>query len=151
MTILIQIAHIIQNAQSDIAQACCALRSTRRWAITGTPIQNELADFASLVKFLRVHPYSDEKIFHEEILKQWQDHHSTDAQGFLRLTTLVRAITISRTKAVIELPPSIDEVHRLDFTLAEREMYEAAKSRARTLLEDAISSADQAYKSFNAL
>jgi SWI/SNF-related matrix-associated actin-dependent regulator of chromatin subfamily A3 len=123
----------------------------RRWAITGTPIQNKLADFASIVKFLQVHPYSDPKTFEEEIVKPWQNHRGIDAQGFLRLKTLVRAITISRTKAVVELPPRVDEIHHLSFTPAERERYEAAKTQSRSLLEDAISSGNQGYKTFNAL
>ncbi|KAH8749962.1 SNF2 family N-terminal domain-containing protein [Hyaloscypha finlandica] len=149
--IILDEAHTIQNPQSHLAQACCTLRSTRRWAITGTPIQNKLADFASIVKFLRVYPYSDLKTFEEEILKPWQNRQSTDAQGFLRLKTLVRAITISRTKAVVDLPLRVDEIHHLDFSPAEREKYDAATIQSRLLLEEAISSGNQSGKTFNAL
>jgi SWI/SNF-related matrix-associated actin-dependent regulator of chromatin subfamily A3 len=145
---LIMQAHIIQNAQSQLAQACCALRSMRRWAITGTPIQNKLTDFASIVRFLRVHPYSEQGIFDEEISKPW---HRGDPQGFLRLKTLVRAITISRTKAVVHLPPRVDEIHHLDFAPAEREAYDAVKRQTVTLLQDAISSGSRGGTTFNAL
>jgi SWI/SNF-related matrix-associated actin-dependent regulator of chromatin subfamily A3 len=100
---------------------------------------------------LRVHPYSDQETFEEEIVKPWRNRHGTDAQGFLRLKTLVRAITISRTKAVVQLPPRVDEVHHLNFTPAEREKYEAAKTQSRALLDEAISSANQCGKTFNAL
>jgi SNF2 family DNA or RNA helicase len=100
---------------------------------------------------LQVHPYSDQKTFEEEIVKPWQNRHGTDAQGFLRLKTLVRAITISRAKAVIELPARVDEVHHLNFTAAERERYEAAKIQSRALLDEAISSGNQCRKAFNAL
>ncbi|KAF7913265.1 hypothetical protein EAE99_010762 [Botrytis elliptica] len=144
-------AHIIKNPQSQLARACCALKATRRWAITGTPIQNKLVDFASIVKFLRVYPYSDTRTFSEEITKPFRNSSSMDAKGLLRLKTLVRAITISRTKTVIELPLRVDEVHHLDFTSAEREKYEAEKVRARGLLERAISSGNQSGKTFNAL
>ncbi|RFU23988.1 hypothetical protein B7463_g12351, partial [Scytalidium lignicola] len=149
--VILDEAHIIQNPQSQLAQACYALRSTRRWAITGTPIQNKLTDFASIVKFLRVHPYSDQRIFEKEILKPWQNRHGTDTKGFLRLKSLVRAITISRTKAVIQLPSRVDEIHHLNFSPAEREKYEAAKAQSRALFEEAISSGHQAGKTFNAL
>jgi SWI/SNF-related matrix-associated actin-dependent regulator of chromatin subfamily A3 len=63
----------------------------------------------------------------------------------------VRAITISRTKAVVRLPARIDEIHHLEFSPAEREKYEAAKIQSRLLLEDAISSGNQGGKTFNAL
>ncbi|KAF5873287.1 putative snf2 family helicase protein [Botrytis fragariae] len=133
----------------DEARACCALKATRRWAITGTPIQNKLVDFASIVKFLRVHLYSDTRIFVEEITKPFRNSSSMDAKGLLRHKTLVRAITISRTKAVIELPSRVDEIHHLNFTSAEREKYEAEKLRAR--VERSISSGNQNGKTFNAL
>jgi SWI/SNF-related matrix-associated actin-dependent regulator of chromatin subfamily A3 len=100
---------------------------------------------------LQVHPYSDQKTFEEEIIKPWQNSHNTDALGFLRLKTLVRAITISRTKAVVQLPPRVDEIHHLNFTPAEREKYDATKTQSRALLEEAISSGNQGGKTFNAL
>ncbi|KAF7954691.1 hypothetical protein EAE96_005810 [Botrytis aclada] len=144
-------AHIIKNSQSQLARACCALKATRRWAITGTPIQNKLSDFASIVKFLRVHPYSDNRTFAEEITKPFRNSSSMDAKGLLRLKTLVRAITISRTKTVIDLPSRVDEIHHLNFTSAEKEKYEAEKVRAKVLLERAISSGNQNGKTFNVL
>ncbi|CAG8952746.1 hypothetical protein HYFRA_00008990 [Hymenoscyphus fraxineus] len=148
---LIWVAHTIQNPRSQLSQACFSLHSNRRWAITGTPIQNKLADFASIVKFLQVHPYSDSSTFEEEIFRPWQNRQGTSAQGFLRLKTLVRAITISRTKAVVNLPTRVDEVHGLHFTAGERENYDAAKAQSRKLLDEAISSKKEGTKTFNAL
>jgi SWI/SNF-related matrix-associated actin-dependent regulator of chromatin subfamily A3 len=142
------IAHTIQNAQSQLAQACCALQAERRWAITGTPIQNKLTDFASIVKFLRVYPYCDQKIFDEEISRPW---HLADREGFLTLKSLVRAITISRTKSVINLPARVDEIHHLEFSPEERAGYNAANKETVALFEEAISSGRQSGKTFNAL
>src|SRR5438045_3650692 len=122
--ILIYIAHLIQNRQSDLAQACCDLRTIRRWAITGTPIQNKLSDFTSIVKFLQVYPYSEEGQFNSDISRPWQKE---DPQGFLRLKTLVRNITISQTKEVVCLPPHVDEIHHLDFLLDDHQIYESPK------------------------
>jgi SNF2 family DNA or RNA helicase len=148
---LTRTAHIIRNPQSQLIQACCALRAERRWAITGTPIQNNLQDFASIIKFLRVHPYHDDEIFKEEIVRPWQNRHATFAEGFLRLKSLTRSITLSRTKNVLKLPPRTDEVHYLNFTSAERELYNATKSQSEVRLEEAISSGNQSRKISNAL
>jgi SWI/SNF-related matrix-associated actin-dependent regulator of chromatin subfamily A3 len=142
------IAHTIQNQQSQLTQACFALHSNRRWAITGTPIQNKLTDFLSIIKFLRVYPYSELGTFEADISKPWQ---KGDPQGFLRLRTLVRNITISRTKAVVDLPPRVDEIHHLDFSFEERQKYDLAKTQTAALLEEAISSANQQSTTFNAL
>ena len=63
----------------------------------------------------------------------------------------MRAVTISRTKAVVHLPPRMDEIHHLVFTSAERQLYEATKTQSRMLLEEAISAGYQVGKTFNAL
>ena len=63
----------------------------------------------------------------------------------------MRAITISRTKAVVKLPSRVDEIHHLNFSTAEREKYDAAKTQSRVLLEEAISSGNQGSRTFNAL
>lgn len=146
--IVLDEAHIIQNPQSDLAQACCALRSANRWAITGTPIQNKLSDFASIVKFLRVYPYCEQKTFDDHISRPWR---RGDGQGFSRLQTLVRAITIARTKAVVDLPDRQDFIHHLDFSASELSLHEDAKKQTAALLHDAISSSGQARATFNAL
>jgi len=144
---LISLAHTIQSPKSDLAQSCYALRSSNRWAITGTPIQNKLTDFASLVRFLQVYPYSEPESFEEDIFRPWR---KGDADGFLRLKTLVRAITISRTKKVVLLPPREDFVHHVDFAPEELELYEDAKKQTIPLIRNALASG-QGGKTFNAL
>jgi hypothetical protein len=116
--------------------------------MTGTPIQNKLTDFASILKFLQVYPYCNQKTFDEEISCPW---HLADRDGFLRLKSLVRAITISRTKTVIDLPARVDEVHHLEFSPEERRAYDSAKKETVMLFEEAISSGRQGGKTFNAL
>jgi SWI/SNF-related matrix-associated actin-dependent regulator of chromatin subfamily A3 len=110
-----------------------------------------LTDFASIVNFLQVFPYSDPIIFERDILRPWQTRQGTNPQGFLRLKVLVRAITISRTKTVIDLPPRIDKIHHLNFTEAEREKYESIKMKSRALLEEAILSGRNGKRTMNAL
>lgn len=142
------LAHTIQNSRSDLAQSCCALRSTNRWAITGTPIQNKLSDFQSLLAFLLVYPYCKQADFDEDISRPWQ---RGEKDGFLRLKTLVKAITISRTKAVVNLPTRKDEIHHLEFTPEERLAYETARARTVQTLQTANLSDDQSPTTFNAL
>lgn len=115
-----------------------------RWAITGTPIQNKLSDFQSLLTFLRVQPYSEQADFDEDISRPWQ---RGEVDGYLRLKTLVRAITISRTKSVVKLPARKDEIHHLEFTPEERLAYENARATSQT----ANLSDDQSPTTFNAL
>ncbi len=95
-----------------------------------------------------MYPYSDQRVFDEEISRPW---HQVDPEGFFRLKTLVRAITISRSKTVIDLPARVDEIHRLEFSVEERNAYKSANKDTIALFEDAISSDRQGGKTFNAL
>lgn len=100
---------------------------------------------------LRVYPYADKRIFTGDMSRPFQNCRTSDAQGFLRLKTLVRAITLSRTKAVIDLPHRVDEIHHLNFTPAERDKYEAEKTRVKGLLEEVVPTENPVGRTFNAL
>ncbi len=43
----------IKNRDTSLAQACKAVDSRRRWALTGTPLENRLEDVVSLLEFLQ--------------------------------------------------------------------------------------------------
>ena len=52
-------AHTIKSRRTKQSLAASQLRAERRWCISGTPIQNELDDLYSLIKFLHLKPFDD--------------------------------------------------------------------------------------------
>ncbi|PBP23233.1 DNA repair protein [Diplocarpon rosae] len=63
--VILDEAHTIKNRNAKATQACYALWSEYRWCLTGTPMQNNLDELQSLIKFLRIKPYDD--------LREWKD------------------------------------------------------------------------------
>ncbi|KAH8816166.1 SNF2 family N-terminal domain-containing protein [Xylogone sp. PMI_703] len=63
--VILDEAHSIKNRNAKATKACYALRSEYRWCLTGTPMQNNLDELQSLIKFLRIKPYDN--------LAEWKD------------------------------------------------------------------------------
>ena len=72
------------------SKACCRLPAVKRWAVTGTPIQNKELDLFSLVRFLRCTPFDEWTVW-----KQWVDK---SPMGQQRMNTLVKSLLLRRTK-----------------------------------------------------
>ncbi|PCG93611.1 Zinc finger, RING-type [Penicillium occitanis (nom. inval.)] len=51
-------AHSIKQRTTSVARACFALKSTYKWCLSGTPVQNRIGEFFSLLRFLEVRPFA---------------------------------------------------------------------------------------------
>ncbi|KAF2747724.1 hypothetical protein M011DRAFT_467331 [Sporormia fimetaria CBS 119925] len=52
-------AHSIKSRTTGVAKACFALNGTYKWCLSGTPVQNRIGEFFSLLRFLEVRPFAD--------------------------------------------------------------------------------------------
>jgi SWI/SNF-related matrix-associated actin-dependent regulator of chromatin subfamily A3 len=120
-----------------MARAACSVSATNRWAITGTPIQNRVSDFSSLLEFLKLRPFSTAKVFDDEIAKPWLKSADRDST---RMKKLISYISLCRTKRILDLPKREDLVVKLTFSPEEQEQYDRAKERTFRKFDDALSS-----------
>lgn len=56
--VILDEAHCIKTRSTMTAKACFALKSNHSWCLTGTPLQNRIGEFFSLVRFLNIQPFA---------------------------------------------------------------------------------------------
>ncbi|KAI0871044.1 hypothetical protein GGS24DRAFT_510180 [Hypoxylon argillaceum] len=135
--VILDEAHFIRNSSATMARAVCALSASSRWAVSGTPVQNRLADLASLLKFIQAHPYSDIKRFETDISSLWKS--GKDEEAIKKLQYLSACLILRRAKGTINLPPKKDLLCPVEFLPVERESYEILKEKAILSIDEAIS------------
>ncbi|XP_067373508.1 transcription termination factor 2 isoform X2 [Channa argus] len=135
--IVLDEAHNIKNPKVQTSMAVCQLRARARWAVTGTPIQNNLLDMYSLLKFLRCSPFDEYKLWKAQV-----DNGSN--RGRERLNILTRSLLLRRTKdqldstgkPLVSLPDRTCEVHRLKLSEDEQAVYDVVFAQSRSTLQN---------------
>ncbi|KAF9580769.1 hypothetical protein BGW38_002449, partial [Lunasporangiospora selenospora] len=135
-------AHIIKESTTVQSKAACALSAERRWCLTGTPIQNKLDDLYALVKFLQLQPFHEKAHWTHYISKPIK---AANPIGVTRLQTLMKAITLRRTKnqmvngkPLLDLPERTDHMRVIDLSLNERQMYQRMENRAKQTVDKIV-------------
>ncbi|KAH8654000.1 SNF2 family N-terminal domain-containing protein [Tricladium varicosporioides] len=119
--IVLDEAHMIREQNTQQSKAICRLQASRRWAVTGTPVQNRLEDLGALMTFLRVKPFHEKGGFAQHIMAPFK---MCDPEILPKLRLLVDSITLRRLKDRIDLPPRHDHLVKLDFNDEERAIYD---------------------------
>ncbi|XP_028991945.1 transcription termination factor 2 isoform X2 [Betta splendens] len=130
-------AHNIKNPKVQTSMAVCRLRARSRWAVTGTPIQNNLLDMYSLLKFLHCAPFDEYKLWKAQV-----DNGSK--RGRERLNILTRTLLLRRTKdqldstgkPLVSLPDRTCEVHRIKLSEDEKAVYDVVFDQSRSTLQN---------------
>lgn len=108
--VILDEAHTIKNRNAKSTKACYDLRSVYRWCLSGTPMQNNLDELQSLVKFLRIKPYDD--------LREWKEHIEQPMKNgkgdvaIRRLHSILRCFMKRRTKEILKKPGALDTGER---------------------------------------
>ncbi|XP_068037103.1 transcription termination factor 2 isoform X1 [Anomalospiza imberbis] len=142
--IILDEAHNIKNPRVQTSIAVCKLRASARWAVTGTPIQNNLLDMYSLLRFLRCSPFDEYKVW------KYQVDNNT-RKGGERLSLLTRSLLLQRTKdqldsagkPLVSLPQRRMQLHQLKLTAEEQSVYNVLFARSRSTLQSYLKRQEQ--------
>ncbi|XP_021609407.1 DNA repair protein RAD5A isoform X2 [Manihot esculenta] len=141
--VILDEAHTIKSSRSQISIAAAALVAECRWCLTGTPIQNNLEDIYSLLRFLKVEPWESWAWWNKLVQKPFEEG---DERGLKLVQSILKPIMLRRTKSstdqegrpILVLPPAEIQVVYCELTEAERDFYEALFKRSKVKFDQFV-------------
>ncbi|KAL8909935.1 MAG: hypothetical protein Q9171_004756 [Xanthocarpia ochracea] len=137
--VIIDEAQCIKNRSTKAALGACALKTQTRFAMSGTPMQNNVTELYSLIRFLHIKPYSDFNKFSIDFSRPLKNTYEGDKKKAMqKLQALLKAILLRRDKKstidgrpILNLPERTTESQHAAFSDAEHEFYNAVESKTQ--------------------
>ncbi len=139
--IVLDEAHMIRNRNTKSHKAVLNLKSTNRWCLTGTPLQNKAEDMQSLFAFLKCKPINEFKVWKRSIGRLIKDG---DELGLARLRVFVRSICLRRSKSLLadKLPARTIELHSLEMDGQQKTIYDELFESAKYIFTEVSKGGD---------
>lgn len=136
--VILDEAQNIKNRTSKAGLAACRIHAVHRWALTGTPMQNNVEEMFSLIKFCRIRPYNEWTQFRRDISGPLKSRSGNKDKSMATLQALLRAILLRRTKTskihgqpILQLPPKETREERVAFDKDQMEFYQGLETNAQ--------------------
>ncbi|MFC4520753.1 DEAD/DEAH box helicase [Cupriavidus pinatubonensis] len=145
-TVVADEAQAIKNAASRRAQALFDLPSGFRMVLSGTPIENRLAELWSVMRFCNPGLLGSLARFNEHFANPIERSGAREVRQ--RLRRMIAPFVLRRTKAQVldELPPRTELVIRVEPEPVEAAHYEALRRQAQSQAEAALARVEAARK-----
>ena len=143
LRVVLDEGHMIKNHHTKTAKAALNLDTLRRWIVTGTPIQNNLLEFWSMINWLQFGAYagkSNLKHYKRDIIQLCKHG---DPRGFQRLQLLIDAVCLRRTKtdkkpdgsALVDLPSKTIITRAVEMDEEESVIYRLFQAQAQRIVK----------------
>ncbi|MBE6047620.1 MAG: ATP-dependent helicase, partial [Clostridium sp.] len=129
-------AQNIKNGHSQNAKACKAIKAKRKYALTGTPLENSLMELWSIFDFVMPGYLYDEKKFTTRYHRRLNE----DEVIIKELTTMIKPFILRRYKkdVIKELPDKIEKKLVVPMTDEQTEVYATFAKYAKDVIEKKV-------------
>lgn len=136
----------IKNRESKVFQAINKLNGKHKVSLSGTPIENSLADLWSQMQFINPDLLGTFRFFKKEFITPIERQQDEDKKE--RLRSLVQPYLLRRTKEEVakDLPPLSTKLFYSDMEPEQKKFYEKEKSAARNYLLENFVANDPKYR-----
>ena len=129
--IILDEAHTIKNRNAKATQACYALQSEYRWCLTGTPMQNNLDELQSLIKFLRIKPYNEFSNWRDQITRPMSQ--GRGGLAMKRLQFFLKAFMKRRTKDILKEEGALNPGGKASAKGGDRDRFKITERRVESV------------------
>ena len=138
--VLLDEAQFVKNRQARGHQSVRKLRARTKFAITGTPLENNLMDLWALLSIVSPGLFADPVLFAERYRRPIEN--GSDTEALARLHRRVRPLMLRRAKESVaaELPPKQEQVLSIELAPGHRRLYDkqlaAERKKVLGLVDD---------------
>ncbi|HSW04757.1 DEAD/DEAH box helicase [Aquabacterium sp.] len=150
-TLVLDEAQALKNAATKRAKSVASFQAGFRLALTGTPVENRLADLWSIMNLLNPGLLGSAGQFGDRFANPIE--RGRDEAARLRLRRLVSPFLLRRTKAQVlpDLPPRTEIIHRIEPGPEERAFLEASRRNAMERVAELASDVGEGQAAFHVL
>ncbi|OBA24157.1 hypothetical protein METBIDRAFT_34398, partial [Metschnikowia bicuspidata var. bicuspidata NRRL YB-4993] len=146
--IVLDEGHTIRNRTTKTAKSVHELELRRKWILTGTPVVNRLDDIFSLVKFLRLDPWSNFSYWKTFVTLPFEQKKFNQTLDVVK--SILQPIFLRRTKnmkqkdgtPLVYLPEKEVVIEELEFSEKEQLFYDFFKSKAYQSFTEGMKTGD---------
>lgn len=139
LSITLDEAQNIKNPSTKMAQAARGLSAAHRLALTGTPVENRLAELWSIFQFLNPGYLGAQQQFNAQFANPIERHGDKESAKTLR--QLIAPFILRRVKTdpkvIQDLPPKLETRVYCSLTAHQASLYEAVVRRELALIAEA--------------
>lgn len=137
VAVVIDEAQNIKNASAAQSKAVKAVKADTHIALSGTPVENRLAEYWSIMDFANKGYLGTLKSFNEEYAKPIQENGDTEcAEKFRRITAPMMMRRLKTDKSIInDLPDKIEQDEFAMLTPAQAAIYEQVLNESMKTIE----------------
>jgi len=132
--VILDESQIIKNPTSKSFKAVKSFKSKHRLVLSGTPVENSVADLWSQMAFLNPGLLGSYHYFQHEFVQPIEK--KKDEEKARRLQAIIKPFVLRRTKSQVatELPPKSEQVFYCTMGEQQAEQYERVKSEYRNAI-----------------
>lgn len=132
--VILDESQIIKNPASKSFKAVKSFKSKHRLVLSGTPVENSVADLWSQMAFLNPGLLGSYHYFQQEFVQPIEK--KKDEEKARRLQAIIKPFVLRRTKSQVatELPPKSEQVFYCTMGEQQAEQYERVKSEYRNAI-----------------